>query len=304
VVATGFHSGELAVQHAAGVTADAARLVRMLEQPNLDGGARRFLADRTLAAISARNARGVFWTSPLVGPAGFLDAHGTTLDVLVTPRHGDPLAGIPIGQPVGMIAIDFATRRRLRINGTLTGAGIGQLTISVDQAYGNCPQYIQPRIIEPTTAARTHRQPALDSIELTVAQVGLIHCADTFFLGTTHPTRGSDTSHRGGPAGFVRVESGALWWPDYPGNNMFNSLGNLAVDPTAGLLFIDFSTGRTLHLTGAAELEWVEPGTSGDDDHTGRRVRFTVQRIILPDDPLSIDVRGSASCLGQPAATR
>jgi len=53
----------------------------------------------------------------------------------------------------------------------------------------------------------------------------MIAASDTFFLGTTHPVRGSDASHRGGPAGFVRVDGDQLWWPDYPGNNLFNSFG-------------------------------------------------------------------------------
>jgi len=110
--------------------------------------------------------------------------------------------------------------------------------------------------------------------------IELIRGADTFFLGTTHPERGSGASHRGGPPGFVRVGGGELWWPDYPGNNMFNSFGNLAIDPETPLLFLDFTTGRTLQLTGAAEIEWGEPGQPGDGGHTGRRVHFTLQRLV------------------------
>lgn len=107
----------------------------------------------------------------------------------------------------------------------------------------------------------------------------LIRHADTFFLGTTHPERGRDASHRGGPPGFVRVDGNDLWWPDYPGNNMFNSFGNLAVDPAAALLFVDFPTGRTVHLSGSAEVEWADDAP-GDDGHTGRRARFTTQAVV------------------------
>jgi predicted pyridoxine 5'-phosphate oxidase superfamily flavin-nucleotide-binding protein len=107
--------------------------------------------------------------------------------------------------------------------------------------------------------------------------VAQIRQADTFFLGTTHPDRGSDASHRGGPSGFVRVEDDrSLWWPDYPGNNMFSSLGNIAVDPVAALLFVDFATGRTLHLTGRAILDLAAPGEAADDGGTGRRIEFHV----------------------------
>ena len=107
----------------------------------------------------------------------------------------------------------------------------------------------------------------------------MIRRADTFFLGTTHPERGSDASHRGGPSGFVRVDGNDLWWPDYPGNNMFNSFGNLAVDPTAALLFVDFPTGRTVHLSGTAAVHW-DAGVPGDDGQTGRRARFTTERVV------------------------
>jgi hypothetical protein len=78
----------------------------------------------------------------------------------------------------------------------------------------------------------------------------------------------------------VRVEGRDLWWPDYPGNNLFNSLGNLAVNPEAALLFFDFATGRTLHLSGTAEVEWGMPGRTGTDGATGRIVRFTPHHIV------------------------
>jgi hypothetical protein len=74
----------------------------------------------------------------------------------------------------------------------------------------------------------------------------------------------------------VRVEeSGELWWPDYPGNNLFNSFGNIVTDPTTALLFLDFTTGTALQISGTSTLEWVRPGAAGDDAATGRRVHFT-----------------------------
>jgi hypothetical protein len=57
---------------------------------------------------------------------------------------------------------------------------------------------------------------------------------------------------------------------------MFNSLGNIAVDPVAALLFVDFATGRTLHLTGRSVLDIAAPGGKGDDGGTGRRIQFHV----------------------------
>jgi hypothetical protein len=114
--------------------------------------------------------------------------------------------------------------------------------------------------------------------------MALIEAADTFFIGTTHPTRGADASHRGGPTGFVRANPGEVWWADYRGNNMFNTLGNLAVDPTAALLFPDFATGRTLQLSGTAATEWTTRAAAGGDDHgTGRVVHFHIDQVVAGD---------------------
>jgi len=273
---TGFHDGEIAVQDRAGVRAQAARLgAAMLDTPDLNGGMSAFLAGRDFAVVTARDADGRLWTSPLYSSPGFLQAHDQELRVHAVPAPEDPLRGLAADQPVGMLAIEFATRRRVRVNGTLTQVGDDDLVISVDQAYGNCPKYIHPRHLERVDSPAP---PIERSSVLSAEQAQLIENADTFFLGTIHPSRGADASHRGGPPGFVHVEGNRLWWPDYPGNNMFNSFGNLAVDPSAALLFIDFETGTTLHISGRAILEWVTP--SDADGGTGRRVSLTVDSVV------------------------
>ena len=273
---TGFHEGELAVQDRAGVRAQAARLGdAMLATPDLNGGMSTFLAHREFAVLTARDADGRLWTSPLLSAPGFLEAHDRELQVHAIPHAGDPLYGVAPNQPVGMLAIEFATRRRVRVNGTLTAVGDAGLLISVDQAYGNCPKYIHPRHLERGSDSDRRVEHAST---LSPHHEELITTSDTFFLGTIHPTRGADASHRGGPPGFVHVDGNTLWWPDYPGNNMFNSFGNLAVDPSAALLFIDFDTGATLHVSGKAAVEWVTP--SDIDGGTGRRVRLTVESVV------------------------
>jgi predicted pyridoxine 5'-phosphate oxidase superfamily flavin-nucleotide-binding protein len=283
----GFHEGERDVQHRAGVEAEAARLEGMLLPPRLDGGITRFLTERTLAVLTARDGTGRLWTSALQGEAGFLDAHGTTLTVHTAPQEDDPLQNMPAGQEAGLLTIDFAIRRRVRVNGTLTAGGRHTLQIDADQAFGNCPSYIQQRTLTPAPdhPAAASGEASGDGL-LTAGHERMIRQADTFFLGTTHPTRGTDTSHKGGNPGFVRVEDGVIWWPDYAGNNLFNSLGNIAVDPEAALLFVDFATGTLVQLSGVAQLEWVTPGSSGDDGGTGRRVRFHPQQIRTGRMPL------------------
>ncbi|TXN31120.1 pyridoxamine 5'-phosphate oxidase family protein [Lacisediminihabitans profunda] len=277
----GFHAGELAVQRTAGVARDAARLSSMLEPVALTGGIAGFLSARTFLVVTGRDAGGRLWTSPLVGPPGFLEVlSDTAVAVQAAIPAGDPLHGLVAGQKIGMTAVEFATRRRVRINGTLTVSGGDLLLVEVEQAYGNCPKYIQQRTLVPGRPHRDGGDPVRLGSTLDPEDRELIRAADTFFLGTANPERGADASHRGGPPGMVRVDERGLWWPDYPGNNLFNSFGNLAVSPETALLFFDFGTGRTLHLSGTTEIEWGEPGRSGDDGHTGRIARFTLQRVV------------------------
>jgi uncharacterized protein len=280
VAVTGFHEGEVATQRRAGVETVAKRLENMLDAHDLSRGATQFLAAQRFAAITGRDRDGVLWISPLSGQPGFLHGAGDTLRISAAPRQGDPLQSPVVGQQVGLIAIDFATRRRMRINGTLAEADTTGMTVHVDQAYGNCPQYIHRHEVDAAVITAPSADPRRTTV-LSTDEQAMIAAADTFFLGTTHPTRGSDASHRGGPAGFVRVDSpGRLWWPDYPGNNMFNSFGNLAVDDEAALLFVDFDTGASLHVSGTARVLWTDPGADGDDGGVGRRVEFSVGAVV------------------------
>jgi predicted pyridoxine 5'-phosphate oxidase superfamily flavin-nucleotide-binding protein len=290
---TGFHEGELAVQRRAGVSTQAQRLAGMLDPPLIEGRMAEFLAERDMVMLTSRDESGRLWTSALFAEPGFVRAHLATLTVAATPEPGDPLCGLVAGQPIALIAVDFAKRRRLRINGTLVGVGEEGLIVEADQAYGNCPSYIQQRRLEyaSDTGSDAGDEPgerARGSVErgssFTREHVALIEGADTFILGTTHPERGVDASHRGGAPGFVRVENGQLWWPDYSGNNLFNSLGNISVDPCAAMLFFDFERGEILHVSGRARLDWLVPGSPGDDDCTGRRVCFTPNWTVLRRD--------------------
>ena len=86
-----------------------------------------------------------------------------------------------------------------------------------------------------------------------------------------------DASHRGGEPGFVELlEESTLSIPDYPGNHMFNTLGNLSLEPRAGVTFLDFETGRVLMATGTATIEFARPGNEQATGGTNRYWRFRV----------------------------
>jgi predicted pyridoxine 5'-phosphate oxidase superfamily flavin-nucleotide-binding protein len=224
-------------------------------------------------------------------------ADSRTLHIGATPPEHDPLAdALTVRRSrethVGVLLIDLATRRRLRVNGTVEPTADGGLTIRVRRAYWICPKYIQRRQIiapaHPTAAPRPVTGLAAPSTPrttaLTARQRDWMARADTFFIASAHPTDGADVSHRGGSPGFVQLsrEHGGvdvLTFPDYPGNNMFNTFGNLAVDPRAGLLFVGFEDGATLQLTGDAEVQW-EHDAFGAFPGAERAVRFRVSEAL------------------------
>jgi predicted pyridoxine 5'-phosphate oxidase superfamily flavin-nucleotide-binding protein len=270
----GFHEGEREVQLRAGLGEEAARLEGMLAPALVSGGAAMFLAAQPFAVLVARDGDDRLWASPLFGRPGFLEGRGTELGIRAVPGAGDPLHRLPAGQRAAVIAVDLQRRRRIRVNGWLSAVGTTDLTIEVEEAYGNCPSYIHRRTLDADLAEPTRIDTrAIDETgRLTPEAAGIVHRADTFFLGTQHPQRGADASHKGGDPGFVRIDGADILWPDFAGNNMFNSMGNLAIDPAAALLFIDFGTGSLLQLSGTATIEWRSPGESEDD--TGRWLRF------------------------------
>jgi len=89
-----------------------------------------------------------------------------------------------------------------------------------------------------------------------------------------------DTNHRGGPPGFVRAfrtMSGhcELVWPEYSGNRLYQTLGNLQNNPLAGLVFPDFETGNVLYLTGKTEI-LVGPGAATVLPRSNLAIKLTV----------------------------
>ncbi|WTP63426.1 pyridoxamine 5'-phosphate oxidase family protein [Streptomyces phaeochromogenes] len=226
---------------------------------------------------------GRVWASPVTGEPGFVRATGPRqISLAQGPRAGDPLTSAlaVAGTPVGTIALDPRTRRRMRLNGRSRPMPRG-LAVEADQVFSNCPKYLQKRESY-ETVARTPGEPLRGS-ELDAAQREFVRAADTFFLATVHDG-GADASHRGGNPGFVHVTSPSeLSWRDYSGNSMFLTLGNLAADPRAGLLFLDWETGAALQLSGTARTEFAPDGT--------RTVRFTVDAVV--DTPAASPLRWS-----------
>lgn len=272
-----FHPGEDALQRRAGLTRTAWGSAGV--GPSIPPVAAEFLTRQRLVVITATDDTGAPWVSPLTGPAGFTrarDQHTVVVDRL--PGPGDPLAGrFATDRDIGMIAIEPARRRRMRVNGRAHQEG-DRLVIEADQVYSNCPKYIQART--PKGESPTVRGAASVSRELSAAQRRWIGAADTFFIGTYVPGLGADASHRGGNPGFVTpTGEQRLSWPEYVGNAMFMTLGNLALEPRCGLLFVDWDEGRTLHLTGRAVID-DDPARAAAVPGAERLVDFRADRVV------------------------
>lgn len=277
-----YHEGSRAVQTRVGVREAADHVGRSIGQDIRDVAA-AFLGLQPMLVIGAADETGRMWSSLLTGEPGFVRATGRRrMSVAAGLPDGDPLAAALAaeGTAVGTIALDPRTRRRMRLNGTAGPTARG-FVVEAKQVFSNCPKYLQKRELRASVPARSGT--VRRGRELAPDQARFVHAADTFFIATASAD-GADAGHRGGNPGFVRVESpNELSWQDYAGNSMFLTLGNLENDPRAGLLFLDWSTGTTLQLTGTAKTEFGAHG---------RTNRFTVAEVV--ETPHASPLRWSA----------
>lgn len=83
-----------------------------------------------------------------------------------------------------------------------------------------------------------------------------IESRDFFYLSTVDPDGWPTVSYKGGPVGVLHVEDErTIVFPNYDGNGMYLSLGNLAADDRVGLLLIDFETPRRLRIQARARID-------------------------------------------------
>lgn len=252
---TVFHPDELAAQSRAGVGT-----VRSGIRDSMPEQHRTFFATQPYVVVAVIDADGWPLATLLEGDPGFVTSPDpTTLRIDSLPHAPDPAAGrIRVGDEIGLLGIDFGTRRRNRANGVVSSRDAAGFTIAVRQSFGNCPQYIQRRSV---TRADTAAGSVREFLSLDNEARSLVARADTFFVASRSradagPKGGADISHRGGRPGFVHIEGDTLLVPDFRGNRYFNTLGNFVGEPRCSLLFPDFETGDLLQLQGLASIDW------------------------------------------------
>jgi predicted pyridoxine 5'-phosphate oxidase superfamily flavin-nucleotide-binding protein len=288
-----WHEGEIGLQRRLGVETRMEEIGRRVVRDHLIDQHREFYPLLPIVVLGAVDGEGDVWATLRAGRPGFLRAPDPSrLSVTLAREPADPAdAGMEEGAALGLLGMDLGTRRRNRLNGTVRRRAEG-FDLMVEQSFGNCPKYIQLRTIsfvrDPEEAST---MPPCIRSTLDDAARALIAQADTFFVATYADLAGGrqvDVSHRGGRPGFVHVgEDGWLTIPDFLGNHFFNTLGNIAANPRAGLTFPDFATGSLLQMTGEATLLTDPPG--------GRPLegaelywRFRPHRIVWRPDALPI----------------
>ena len=284
-----YHAGELGVQARAGVREMAAQSERVIKT-TINPRAQEFLRQQPLAFVASVDAQGWVWASVVDGLPGFMKAvDEATIHIGAAPTLSDPLHdNLRVNSDVGLLIMEFATRRRMRVNGRADLQPDGSFYVHAQQVYANCPKYIQARRFDVLAPAEPNASDVSRTDMLTAKQQQWLRHADTFFIGTAHSDGGADASHRGGNPGFVTTaDPNTIIWPDYVGNMMFNTLGNIAANPRAGLLFLDFDTGSTLQLTGEANIIW-DAAQIAKYKGAERLVSYRIEQVLQIDKKLPL----------------
>jgi uncharacterized protein len=254
-----FHSGEQTVHDLLGVKKIANSAGTMI-QPTMSKKFMKFLNGQNSFMISSIDQRGRVWSSFLAGNPGVIQAiEVDRVKINTKINEGDPLfSNVSQYKEVGILVIDFASRIRIRINGKISMVyPDGNFEIKIEQVFGNCPKYIQARRFKYKAFEGIESKKIHPSNTLNKKQQNWISKSDTFIIASSSSEGKMDISHRGGMPGFVHViNDKTIVFPDYSGNMLFNTLGNIVQNPNVGLLFFDFNTGDTLQITGEARIIW------------------------------------------------
>ncbi|CZS96206.1 hypothetical protein WAI453_009818 [Rhynchosporium graminicola] len=305
---TAWHTGEQEMQ-------------KLLRVPPLDNPTQPYLTPQAsntlirapLIALGTLDEEGRPWTTLWGGEAGFSRAIAqgiigvrTTID-----REHDPVVKVLLGDKsdgevmqmqgkgkmVSGLTINLETRNRVKLYGRMVAGAFAamderigevQLVVKIEQSLGNCPKYLNKKHIVPHIP-----KPKLISsnLLLTPAAVALLAKADLFFISSSNHESDMDCNHRGGPQGFVRVLSNeegevTLIYPEYSGNRLYQTLGNLRTTPRAGLVIPDFETGNVLYLTGTTEI-LVGKDAADAISHSNLAVKIRVEAMRFVEDGLA-----------------
>lgn len=257
-----YHDGEKYIQEQMGVTAKANSLSSMIHN-DIPIAAAQFLATLDFCVITFSINNKELHNSIVFGFESFIKILNTKEMLIDLENKSFIPKDIYENEKIsiGFIGLDFENRMRIRINGT-GKIEDNKLHLYINEVYSNCPKYINDReTIGKLDFLNDSNLTKYTTLENDCKKI-LSH-ADTFFLSSIHENNGADISHKGGEKGFLRVISPKiLEFEDFQGNNMYNTLGNIHINPNVSIILIDFTSNDILHITGIATIKQdFESGT-------------------------------------------
>lgn len=259
--ASPWHEGEKRLQASVGMAARMETIGRRVLRPFMTDQHRDFFNQLPFVVAGVVDKDGAPWATILADSPGFMHSpNPKLLQICHRPTNDDPAsAGFFEGAGIGLLGIELHSRRRNRVNGTmswLTDDGFG---IQVEQTMGNCPKYISLRHYHQANSTEPTPGTAIEeATQLSPGDLETITSTDSFFVASYTEKAGhrqADASHRGGKPGFIRVDSeGLLTIPDFSGNLFFNTLGNILTNGKAGIVIPNYENGDLLQMTGSAEI--------------------------------------------------
>lgn len=277
------HSGELAIHQRMGVPEGVTRSMPW-SRNCLDAEDRQFLSNISIFAIGTLDAHGQPWASVLAGvPPGFITSPSKTSLIVnsETSTHDPLLDNLYDGliqddkRFFAGLGFELSQRWRSKVSGIIEGSQNRlldsprfPLRLSITESQGNCPKYINARMVSfcQRTPQLRKKHLSVDGVSLDQSSREHIRNCDTFFIATRHlGTQGGsagdaessmDVNHRGGSPGFVRCsdDGSVLYFPEYSGNRIYSTLGNIQTDHVAGVVFPSFLSGDVLYITGTADV--------------------------------------------------
>lgn len=274
-----FHKGQLAVQKITGEEEVAKMRIPMIRS-TLHPRSIPFIEHQVLAFLGTEDSNGALWLSLMVGERGFITIPSEqeirfNLGQVVSSQDDIFFTNIKTNATVGLLFHEAARRARYRAWGKVSTIE-GHLCFDIRMGYPSCPKHIQSEQIEVLEKPETLSTQYENGTTLCELERNWILGAHTFFICTQTKKGDIEASHRGGDPGFIEIlENGAIRVPDYLGNSMFSTLGNIYENPKAALLFIDYKKGETLQLSGHAELQF-DQSSEKDLYRSGETGRFWI----------------------------
>ena len=272
-----YHAGQLALQKITGEVEIAQRRIPIVRS-TLHPKSMPFIANQVLAFVGSEDNSGDIWLSLLVGEHGFISVPSNQvikfdLAKIVSNKEDIFFSNIISNPTVGLLFHEAERRARYRAWG-IASEDNGHLNFAIRMGYPSCPKHIQRERIEVSDDLEAFTASYEKGVTLDEYAKEWILNAHTFFICTQTKKGDIEASHRGGNIGFIQMlENDILRVPDYFGNSMYSTLGNIYENPKAALLFIDYEKGETLQLTGKAELQF-DQNTEDDLRRSGDTGRF------------------------------